>query len=116
MSYRPTISVYINNHIVDCGYYRNWTDRDLFYEAICLATLFNDCETKEQYMERMYGVQTVYFKLDPEEFENNEENLKWFEEASEFPIIVDITNRNIYSNCGVLKPNDIKSKQSIFDL
>ena len=98
MSYRPTISVYINGKIVDNGYYRNWNDKDLFYEAITIAAFFGDCKSRHEYYERMYGTQKVYHVFEPEAFEATEENLKWFEELSEFPVIVDFTNKCIYAS------------------
>ena len=45
MAYRPTISVYIDGQIADLGYYRNWQDEDLFYEALAMAAVFHDCKT-----------------------------------------------------------------------
>lgn len=53
MSYRPTVSVYINGKIVDNGYYRNWRDKDLFYEAITIAAFFGDCKSREEYYDKM---------------------------------------------------------------
>ena len=59
MSYRPTVSVYINGKIVDNGYYRNWRDKDLFYEAITIAAFFGDCKSREEYYDKMYGMITI---------------------------------------------------------
>ncbi len=100
MSYRPTISVYINDRIVDCGYYQNWYDKDLFYEAVAIAAFFGNCSSREEYYDRMFCTQKVFHVLEPEVFEATEENLRWFEEASEFPVIVDLTEKCIYTNFG----------------
>lgn len=116
MSYRPTISVYINGKIVDNGYYRNWRNKDLFYEAVAIAAFFGDCKSRHEYYERMYGTQKVYHVFEPEAFEATEENLKWFEEVSEFPVIVDFTNKCIYASYnGVLSEKELKEKPYVTD-
>ncbi len=55
MSFRPTISVYINGHIVDIGYYRNWDEKSLLYEAVAIAALYEDCRSAEEYLQRKIG-------------------------------------------------------------
>ena len=114
MSYRPTISVYINGKIVDNGYYRNWRDKDLFYEAVTIAAFFGDCKTREEYYDKMYGTQKVIHVFEPEVFESTEENLKWFEEVSEFPVIVDLTEKYIYASYdGVLSGKVLKERPTV---
>lgn len=116
MSYRPTISVYINGKIVDNGYYRNWRDKDLFYEAITIAAFFSDCKSREEYYDKMYGTQKVIHVIEPETFEATEENLKWFEEVSEFPVIVDITEKCIYASySGALSGEKLQKRPSVTD-
>ena len=115
MSYRPTISVYFNRHIADNGYYRNWNDKDLFYEAIAIASLYGDCNSIEEYRERKYGCQKVYRIIAPEIIEDTEENLMELEQCSEFPIIVDMTAKCIYSNYGALTWKEIAKIPSILD-
>ncbi|MCR4672306.1 MAG: hypothetical protein K5637_03585 [Lachnospiraceae bacterium] len=100
MSYRPTISVYIDGHIADIGYYRNWDDEDLFYEAVAIAALFSGCGSVYEFNEKKYGRQKVYILVEPEVFENKEEDLKFFEFCSEWPILVDLTSRCIYISEG----------------
>ena len=107
MSYRPTISIYVGGEIADYGYYRNWDDEDLFYVAIAYATLFHDCKTREEYLEQAYHTQKIYKVLEPEIFENTPNNLRFLEEHSEFPIIVDLTLKNIYVNYGRLRPEEL---------
>lgn len=96
MSFRPTISVYINGRIVDIGYYRNWDEKSLLYEAVAIAALYEDCRSAEEYLQRKFGRQRISYVIEPETFENTEENLKWFEDCSEWPILVDLTARCIY--------------------
>jgi|GEM_PF-6446887 len=57
MSYRPTIAVYINGRIADLGYYKNWSDRSLFYEAAAIYALYHDCNSVQEYRSRKFGAQ-----------------------------------------------------------
>ena len=82
MAYRPTISVYIDGQIADLGYYRNWQDENLFYEALAMAAVFHDCKTIQAYRDRRYGTQKMYYLLDPVQIENTQENLKELEACS----------------------------------
>ena len=96
MSFRPTIAVVFDKEIAHIGYYRNWQTEDLFIEALALAVLYRDVKSMEDFRERFFGTQTVYYRLDPESFENTRENLLWLEECSEMPINVDLTRKVIY--------------------
>lgn len=107
MSYRPTISIYINGHIADIGYYRNWDDTDLFFEAVAIAALFYDCKSVSEYNDKKFGRQKVYYTVSPETFENTEENLDFFESCSEWPILVDLTVKNLYISEGAKKPDEL---------
>lgn len=107
MSYRPTISVYIDGHIADIGYYRNWDDTDLFFEAVAIAALFSECKTIEEYNMKKFGQQKIYYAVSPETFENTEENLKFFESCSEWPILIDLTAKSIYISEGTKKPDEL---------
>ena len=115
MSFRPTISIYINGKIADIGYYRNWDEKGLFYEAIALAALYGDCWSIEEYRMRRFGRQHVQYSLEPEVFDNTEENLKSLESCSEFPIIVDITNQCIYKGTNALSWSELARIPSVFD-
>lgn len=110
MSYRPTISVYINGHIADIVYYKNWDDIDLFFEAVAIAALFHECKSIAQYNDKKFSRQKVYYALEPETFENTEENLAFFESCSEWPILVDLTAKCIYVSEGA------KQKEDLFDI
>jgi len=107
MAYRPTISVYIDGQIADLGYYRNWQDEDLFYEALAMAAVFHDCKTIRAYRDRRYGTQKMYYLLDPERIENTQENLKELEACSEHPIVVDLTEQAIYTGYGARSEEEL---------
>ena len=98
MAFRPTIAVFINDEIADVGYYRNWMMKDLFIEAVGIALTYMDCRTIEEYRDRAFGRQEIRYVIEPETFENTQENLRWLLDCSEFPLTVDLTRRAIY--CG----------------
>ena len=114
MSFRPTISVIFGNQIADIGYYRNWDCEDLFIEALGIAVVYRDCKSLEEFRERAFGTQKISYIVEPEVFENNQENMRWLESCSEMPISVDITRGAIYEGyCGtsdrtLAKKSDIK--------
>ena len=99
MAFRPTIAVVVDKEIADIGYYRNWATEDLFIEALGLAVIYEDCRTLEEVRERAFGKQKISYIIEPEIIENTQENLKWLEGCSEFPITVDLTRRAIYEGC-----------------
>ena len=107
MSFRPTISVYARGHIADIGYYRNWSEKSLLYEAVAIAALYRDCRTVEEYRQRKFGCQKISYIIEPEVFENTEENLKWMEECSELPIMVDLTAGCIYKGTDALSSEEL---------
>lgn len=108
MSYRPTISVYVNGKIADIGYYRNWDNWSIFVECLTISTLFHDCKSVEEYRERVYGTQKIGIIISPEIWDNTDENLKTLEWHSEDPFIVDLTHKCIYRNYGVLTKEEIE--------
>ena len=108
MSFRPTISVYVKGRIADIGYYRNWDEKSLLYEAVATAMLYEDCRSPEEFRQRKFGRQRIRYIVEPETFENTEENLKWFEEHSELPILVDLTAKCIYASYGALPPGELE--------
>mgnify|MGYP000032666663 FL=1 len=63
-----------------------------------IAMLYGDCKSIEEYKDRKYGRQKVYISIEPEIWEDTEENLLELEQFSEFPIIVDVTAKCIYSS------------------
>lgn len=115
MSYRPTISVYVDGHIADIGYYRNWDDTDLFFEAVAIAALFSGCKSVREYNEKKFGRQKVFYSLEPEEFENTEDNLQFFESCSEWPILVDLTAKCIYISEGAKEEEELNAIPSSLD-
>ncbi len=116
MSFRPTISVVIDGKIADIGYYRNWYVKDLFVEALALAVLYSDCRTLEEVRYRAFGVQKIGYVVEPEIFENTQENLRWLEDCSEMPITVDLTRRAIYEGYSDSKDTYIDGKPDVRDM
>ena len=70
MSDRYTISAYLQGKIADIGYYRNWDEKDLLYEAVATAALYEDCRTVEEYRQKRFGRQNIQYIVDPELIEN----------------------------------------------
>lgn len=102
MSYRPTISVYIRGEIADIGYYRNWSDRALFMEAAAIMAVFGHCQTVPEYRRRkaaLSGAEALP--------SDDKEVLLSLERWSEFPVLVDLTRKNIYVSCGALSPREL---------
>ena len=116
MSFRPTIAVVIDKEVAHIGYYRNWQTEDLFIEALALAVLYRDCRSMKEFRERFFGTQTVYYRLDPEAFENTRENLLWLEECSEMPINVDLTRKVIYEGFSGAGDDFVFGKPGIRDI
>lgn len=115
MSYRPTISVYLEGNIIDIGYYRNWSDKYLFYEAMAIAAFLGDCRTREEYLSRRYGAGDIAYSVSPEVFDSSEDSLKELEECSEMPVLVDLTSRCIYTATHTLPEEELQNRPSILD-
>ncbi len=116
MSFRPTIAIIVGNEIADIGYYRNWDTEDLFIEALGLAVIYRDCKTVEEVRDRAFGKQKIGYIIEPEVIDNTQENLRWLEDCSEFPIAVDLTRGAIYEGyCGA-SDESIAKKPDIKDL
>ncbi len=115
MSYRPTIAVFIEGRIADIGYYRNWDDNDLFFEALYTAMRYMYCASRDEYMIAKYGVRDVVLVLEPEIFEMNDENLAFLAGCSEFPIAVDLTNKCIYKSERPLCAEELERIPSVFE-
>ncbi len=108
MSFRPTIAVYIGGQIADLGCYRNWEVSDLFFEAIAIAAIFHQCKSVEEYRDKKFGSQKIYYSLDPEKIENTQENLSEMEGWSEYPILIYLSAGYIYNHVGCLSPEELK--------
>ena len=102
MSYRCSINIVVNGRYVLSGYYRNWSDENLFYEAVALETLFHGCQNLSAFMKRMeeLGMQRKIIGIPAKEFE--EDNL-----AMDQSIIVDVSNSWIYSSFHILSMDEI---------
>ena len=104
MSDRWTISTYLNSNIADIGGYLNWREEDMFYEAVAIMAVFADCRTADD-----------YWRLRRELSEEKSDKIYRFEkrfmhemeQESEFPLLVDLTGRKIYSSFCLARNRDL---------
>lgn len=122
MSDRPTISVYLDDHIADVGYYRNWTGYGLLWECCDLAKRLDGCRSYAEVQSRLGKLsEDSGFPPSPElspEFNAPEHDVKLtqmlaplaregghhpdedlmleMESYSEFPIVIDLSRRCFY--------------------
>lgn len=89
MSDRYSISVYLNGTIQDLYLYRNWDEGCLLFEAVALGAFFAGCKTPEDYRRRA-GL--------PDQPDLTCRELAELESWSEFPIVLDLTDRVIYAD------------------
>ena len=113
MSFRPTIAVYIGSQIADLGYYRNWEIPDLIFEAIAIAAIFHPCKSIEEYRDKKFGAQKIFYSLTPEKIENTQENLSEMEGWSEYQILIDLSAGYIYNHVGCLSPEELRELPSV---
>ncbi len=83
MSYRPTVSVHLRGSPVTVGYYRNWSDEDLFIEAAALWALLADCRTVKEVSDRLHGGGP------------GASTMRELERCSENAVVVDLTRREL---------------------
>lgn len=93
MSFRATISVRYAGKPAGIGYYRNWDDLHLLFEAVALAAAADCCPDVISYREMVR-------RADPgrsSEISDEEEDevIRDLEEVSEYPIVVDAVSRRI---------------------
>ena len=94
MSFRSTIAVYYGEKAADIRYYRNWDPLILLFEAFATAYAAGECAGWRAYrflIREALGQDTENYS-DKEE----DEIIRLYEEASEYPIIVDVKTRRIY--------------------
>ena len=94
MSFRATIAVYYGGKAADIRYYRNWDPLNLLFEAFATAYAAGECAGWKAYrfmIREALGQDTENYS-DVEE----DETIRLYEEASEYPIIVDVRARRIY--------------------
>lgn len=115
MSFRPSIAVFARGRIADWKYCRNWDERDLFFHALYIALTYRDCRTIEEYRQKRYGCQKIYYTISPVVFENTQKNLKELLSHSEFPVAVDLTAGCIYVSECPLFGKQLKRLPSVFD-
>ena len=94
MSFRATIAVYYGNKAADIRYYRNWGPLNLLFEAFAAAAVAGECVGWKAYrlmIREALGQDTKNYSDEEED-----EIISFYEEASEYPIIVDVRARRIY--------------------
>ena len=94
MSFRATIAVYYGEKAADIRYYRNWDPLNLLFEAFATAYAAGECAGWKAYrlmIREALGQDTENYS-DVEE----DETIRLYEDASEYPIIVDVRARRIY--------------------
>ena len=95
MSYRPTVSIYLNGEIAEIYLFRDAEPDHLRDFAFALAVFLDGCESKEQVREML--------KMPPAE----ESFLKELEAGSEDPFLIDLTSRCIYCNYQPIRKEDL---------
>ncbi len=94
MSFRATIEVYYGEKAADIRYYRNRDPLDLLFEAFATAYAAGECAGWRAYR---FMIREALGQ-DTENYSDEEEDeiIRFYEEASEYPIIVDVRARRIY--------------------
>ncbi len=110
MSFRPTIALYFQGEIADIRYYRNAGGLSLLAEAAFLASLYGECQNRETYMACRYGQGKVFLSLEPVLLEHTQENLKFLESCSEYPLIVDCTARCVYRAYHAMEERELAAR------
>lgn len=93
MSFRATITVIYEDGAAGIGYYRNWDELHLLFEAVALAAAADKCADCRGYREMKRSA-------DPERSleitdEEEDEVIQDLMEISEYPIIVDTASKRI---------------------
>ena len=106
MSDRWTISTYLNGNIVDIGGYLNWREEDMFYEAVAIMAVFVDCRTADDYwrLRRELAGEGSDNKI----YRFDKRFMHELEQESEFPLLVDLTGRKIYSSFCLARNRDLR--------
>ena len=94
MAYRVKISTYVDGHLADLGYYRNWNSDHIFYEAFALAAYFHECKTLTEYLIKSTGQKNAK----PTAAWGYHENwMKELEYSGDWLIYIDLTKKWIYT-------------------
>ena len=93
MSFRATITVIYEDGAAGIGYYRNWDELHLLFEAVALAAVADSCTDCRAYrdMKRSADPERSLEITDEEE----DEVIHDLMEISEYPIIVDTASKRI---------------------
>ena len=112
MSFRPTVSVYIDGSIADITYFRNALPETLLFESVALVLLYGGCSRSEYLLQR-HGAERFDFLVSPERIPNSEEGLKFLESCSELPVVADLTAMAVYCSEGALSEEGLASLPSL---
>ncbi len=103
MSYRPTISIYLNGGLAEIYLLFNTDPARLREFALALAVYLDGCSSPEQVRD-MLGMPPAA-----------ESFLKEMEASSEDPFVVDLTSRCVYCNFGPMSRADLE-RTRVLDL
>ena len=119
MGFRPTISVYLNGQILDVWMYKNCLEKWLFYKALSIAADYDHCKSIEDYRRTRLEQVLPEYRYLIEERKFDAEDIKEMDSfeagRSEFPLIVDLTNKTIYYGPGARSKEELRQIPSIFD-
>ena len=99
MSFRPSISIYLGQDLLDVGIYPDWEIKDLFFEALAVGALFSSCRTAQEYRRLRNSRRTIVSFIDPE---NEDRALADAEALSDYCLVVDLQAGCIYHKSGCL--------------
>ena len=103
MSERPTISVYLDDHIADVGYYMDCSGLVLLMECCDLAKRLDGCASYSEVKERLGKL-----AMDSD-WRSHEELMHELESNSEFPIVIDLDRRCFYYGKRGFRADDIET-------
>ena len=87
MSDRPTVSIRLHDQTVECFYMRNWPMESLLLKCADFVEMIGDASTKNE----------VLLRLGEDPSATHEKKaMQSLEDASEFPVVVDLTRRLVY--------------------
>ncbi len=99
MSFRPTISYFLDGHIVDTYYHRNGDCMSLYMTAFYDAAKLDGCTSAEEVQRKNGRTGEVI----------DEDELLEIMDCTEHPIIVDLTARCIYYGLEALSADELET-------
>ena len=84
----------------------NWREEDMFYEAVAIMAVFVDCRTADDYwrLRRELAGEGSDNKI----YRFDKRFMHELEQESEFPLLVDLTGRKIYSSFCLARNRDLR--------